>query len=170
MKKKKNLGILCGAMVIFISCQKKTDTTVVDNVVVTTDMQAFGENFEANEVKSASEMAAVYASLNEGDTLTAQFSGEIEATCKKKGCWMSLDLDNGQKAIVRFKDYGFFVPKEGAEGKETIVNGKAFLAVTSVDQLKHDAKDAGKSQAAIDSITAPKVLNMFLADGVLIKK
>jgi hypothetical protein len=36
--------------------------------------------------------------------------------------------------------------------------------------LKHYAKDAGKSQAAIDSIIKPETTYSFLADGVLIKK
>jgi hypothetical protein len=44
------------------------------------------------------------------------------------------------------------------------------LGIESVDELKHYAKDAGKSQAAIDSIVAPKVTYSFMADGVLIAK
>ena len=54
--------------------------------------------------------------------------------------------------------------------KEVIVNGKAFVSVESIDVLKHYAKDAGKSQAAIDSITEPKVTYSFMANGVLIAK
>jgi hypothetical protein len=40
----------------------------------------------------------------------------------------------------------------------------------TVEDLKHYAKDGGKSQAAIDSIIAPKVKYLLMADGVLIKK
>jgi hypothetical protein len=50
------------------------------------------------------------------------------------------------------------------------VNGKAFVSIESVDELKHYAKDAGKSQVAIDSIIAPKTTYSFLADGVLIQE
>lgn len=155
---------------LIASCNKKNETPVDDVTVSAVTMDSFGEEFNLENVKSKVEMANLYANLTEGDTLAVQFESEIQATCKKKGCWMSLDLGNDDKAIVRFKDYGFFVPKEGAEGKTSIVNGKAFLAVTSIDQLKHDAKDGGKSQEAIDSIIAPKVVKMFLADGVLIQK
>jgi hypothetical protein len=163
--------ILTATFSIFLltSCKKQVEETPIE-VVNVEALDSFGESFIPTDVKSKEDMTNLYASLHEGDTLQVQFISEIEATCKKKGCWMSLDLGNDDKAIVRFKDYGFFVPKEGAEGKEAIVNGKAFLAVTSVDQLKHDAKDGGKSQAAIDSITTPKVVKMFLADGVLIQK
>jgi hypothetical protein len=51
-----------------------------------------------------------------------------------------------------------------------VVNGKAYVSVESVEDLKHFAKDAGKSQAAIDIIIAPETTYSFMADGVLIKK
>ena len=158
------------SILVLASCQKNKENLVSEPTETIVNTTGFGETFELNDVKSKQEMANIYSDLNEGDTLSVQFESAIKATCKKKGCWMSLDLGNDDQAIVRFKDYGFFVPKEGAEGKTTIVNGKAFLAVTSVDQLKHDAKDGGKSQAAIDSIIAPKVVKMFLADGVQIQQ
>lgn len=82
---------------------------------------------------------------------------------------MNLDLGSGKTALVRFKDYGFFIPKN-ASNSEAIVHGKAFVEVTSINDLKEYAKDAGKSKDAIDSIVAPETNYAFLADGVLIKK
>ena len=38
--------------------------------------------------------------------------------------------------LVRFKDYGFFVPKQGAEGKSAIVNGNISVDTLSIAQLK----------------------------------
>jgi len=38
--------------------------------------------------------------------------------------------------MVRFKDYGFFMPLD-ASGKEVIVAGKAFVTEVSVADLKH---------------------------------
>ena len=110
-----------------------------------------------------------FKNLKEGDTLEVKFKSEINEVCQKKGCWMTLDLADDKEAFVKFKDYGFFVPKN-AQDKEVVVNGKAFVSVESVEVLKHYAKDAGKSQAAIDSITEPKVTYSFMADGVLIAK
>ena len=57
-----------------------------------------------------------------------------------------------------------------AQDKEVIVNGKAYVNVETVADLKHYAKDAGKSQTAIDSVTKPEVRYSFMADGVLIAK
>lgn len=113
-------------------------------------------------------MLARYASMQPGDTLSVKFASEIKKTCKKKGCWMTLDLSNDKQAFVKFKDYAFFVPKEGAEEHKTVVSGKAFITETSVDELKHYAIDAGKSNEEIEAITESKVEYGFMADGVLI--
>jgi hypothetical protein len=51
-----------------------------------------------------------------------------------------------------------------------IVSGKAFVDVVSVDELKHYAKDGGKSKEEIAKITKPEVTYSFLASGVYIKK
>ena len=72
--------------------------------------------------------------------------------------------------LVRFKDYGFFVPKSGAEGKSAIVNGNISVDTLSVAQLRHYAEDAGKSREEILSILNPEITISFLADGVSINK
>ena len=86
-----------------------------------------------------------------------------------KGCWMKISVEN-DTVLVRFKDYGFFVPKNGIEGKRTIINGNISVDTLSVAQLQHYAEDAGKSKEEIDLITEPKITISFLADGVLIKE
>ena len=80
---------------------------------------------------------------------------------------MKLDMENGEQVMVKFKDYGFFVPKD-IEGKQVIVNGKAFVNEMPVDEQRHYAEDAGKSQEEIALITTPKKTFAFEADGVLI--
>ena len=79
---------------------------------------------------------------------------------------MNIDKDT---LLVRFKDYGFFVPKSGSENKKVIVNGKISIDTLSVNQLKHYAEDAGKNQLEISSIIKPEITISFLADGVIIK-
>jgi hypothetical protein len=95
--------------------------------------------------------------------------GDSISKGQKKGCWMNLALTDKDAAFVKFKDYGFFMPLN-SKGAEVIVHGKAFVSVESIDELKHYAKDAGKSQAAIDSIVAPEVTYSFEANGVLLKQ
>ena len=128
----------------------------------------FGKKFTPKKVLTSDQMIKKYKSLKTGDTVALQFKSKVKEVCKKKGCWMSLVLPGEKESFVRFKDYGFFVPKN-ADGSEAIVNGKAYLDVVTVAELKHYAKDGGKSQSEIDAIKEPKVTYAFQADGVLMK-
>jgi hypothetical protein len=69
--------------------------------------------------------------------------------------------------MVKFKDYGFFMPKNIA-GEEVIVEGVAFVEEVSVDEQRHYAEDAGKSPDEIAEITEPKRTLSFISSGVLI--
>lgn len=149
-----------------VSCEQKKEA---QPEVAKVDYAVFGDSISSDGALTSAEMMEKFKSLKEGDTLEVKFKSDINEVCQKKGCWMTLDLADDKVAFVKFKDYGFFVPKNAQE-KEVIVNGKAFVSIESVDVLKHYAKDAGKSQAAIDSIVEPKVTYSFMADGVLIAK
>ncbi|MEM9324835.1 MAG: DUF4920 domain-containing protein [Bacteroidota bacterium] len=98
-----------------------------------------------------------------------KLEGEIESTCVVKGCWMRIKDADGGSMMVRFKDYGFFVPTEGVEGKRAIFEGELFKQEVSVEELRHYAEDAGKSKEEIAAITKPVVEYAFVADGVIIK-
>ena len=80
-----------------------------------------------------------------------------------------MELEGEDSSFVRFKDYGFFVPLN-ANNSLAIVNGKAFVDVVSVEELKHYAKDGGKSALEIAKITKPETTYAFTANGVYIKK
>ena len=106
--------------------------------------------------------------FDEGSIQT-QISGTILETCPKKGCWMSMATES-DTVFVRFRDYGFFVPTEGAEGKTAFIEGDLFVDTISVRMLQHYAKDAGKSKEEIAKIIEPELGLSFTADGVIIKK
>ncbi len=131
--------------------------------------QSYGASISPDDAMSVSQLAQLYATLKAGDSVTAKFTGDIEKVCQKKGCWFTVQLDEKQTLMVRFKDYGFFIPKDVAT-RGAIVEGIAFLRETSVAELQHFAQDAGKPQAEIDAITQPKWEIAFEASGLLIEK
>lgn len=135
----------------------------------TVEYASFGSKFKENKALTKEEMLKKYKSMKKGDTIAVQFKSKIKDVCKKKGCWMSMDLTSQKESFVRFKDYGFFVPLN-ADNSNAIVTGRAYLDVITVDELKHYAKDGGKSEEEIAKITEPKVTYAFQADGVLIEK
>jgi len=91
--------------------------------------------------------------------------GEITGVCPKRGCWVSVKTEDGASFFVKMKDYSFFVPT-ALKGKNVVLEGNAEKKVTSVEELKHYAKDAKKSKAEIDAIKAPKEEIRFMASGI----
>ncbi|OJJ13928.1 hypothetical protein BKI52_44995 [marine bacterium AO1-C] len=131
----------------------------------TKNMQSFGDKISVDGAKSAQ---VVPASLVGKEKAQLKVKGQILKVCKMKGCWMTMDLGNKEKMLIRFKDYGFFVPKD-CDGKTAVIQGTAKKEVISVAQLRHYAKDAGKSKKEIEAITKPQKKYTFEATGVLIE-
>ena len=125
----------------------------------------YGELFEFSESINYNLEKDIF--LNSSSKV--KIEGEILSSCPMKGCWMRISVEK-DTVLVRFKDYGFFVPKSGIQGKSTIINGSLSVDTLSIVQLQHYAEDAGKSKKEIALITKPEVTISFLADGVLIKE
>ena len=138
--------------------------------------------FDAEPVSGANYGAGVAADANPmayddfvqlvatHDSVATAVRGTVVEVCQKKGCWMTLrpagaTADADAPYMVRFKDYGFFMPKT-LSGSEVIVEGLARTAVTPVDELRHYAEDAGKSAAEVAAIIEPRKEVSFEATGV----
>ena len=156
---------------LVIACKSgKEDQNQKKNEEIASSYVSFGDKISESNYLSALDAYAKYQTLKIGDTIDLKFASSIDEVCTKKGCWMKLPAGEGKETImVRFKDYGFFMPLD-SNGKEVIVEGKAFVKEVSVDELKHYAEDAGKSKEEIAKITEPKLEMAFEANGVLMKK
>lgn len=131
------------------------------------DYASFGNKIKADDAIASDVMAVNYKAMQVGDSINTKMIAKVNNVCQAKGCWMELDLEDGNEVMVKFKDYGFFMPKDIA-GKEVIVNGKAFVNEVSVDEQRHYAEDAGKTKEEIAEIIEPKKTYSFEADGVLL--
>ena len=153
--------------IVFTAC--KTEGKKESEQPETIKYASFGDKISDETTISSKEMLAKFQNLKAGDTINVKFASSIKEVCSKKGCWMKLPLDDKTEAMVRFKDYGFFMPLD-AKDREVIVAGKAFVKETSVEELRHYAEDAGKSKAEIAKITESKREFAFTANGVLMKE
>ena len=131
-----------------------------------------GANYGAGVAADANPMA--YADFVQlvatHDSVATAVRGTVVEVCQKKGCWMTLQpagavADADSPYMVRFKDYGFFMPKT-LSGSEVVVEGIARTSVTPVDELRHYAEDAGKSAAEVAAITEPRKEVSLEATGV----
>jgi hypothetical protein len=164
---KKILFLLALSLVAFSCKNEKTEETpTAETEEIALNYQSFGEKISDEEVMTKAEMIEKYKSLKTGDTVNLKFVSTVKDVCQKKGCWMNLEMGDEQ-AMVRFKDYAFFMPKDIA-GKDVIVAGRAYVEEMSVDDQRHYAEDGGATPEEIAAITAPKRTLAFEANGVLI--
>lgn len=170
----KNLVLMAVLGLIFWACNNKTQGTTGAN-----DMEKpaaelaeagdhFGDEITSEDALSYSEMLV---KLGDQDSMDVKVVGTVESVCQAKGCWMNIAAnEEGQpEMFVKFKDYGFFVPKD-ISGKQVVMQGYAYREVTSVDELRHYAEDEGKSKEEIAAITEPVEELKFLASGVIVLK
>ena len=128
-----------------------------------TDLEYYGEKINPTNTVSLQDLIT-----HAKEKSIAKVNGTILSTCPKKGCWMQVKVET-DTIQVTFKDYGFFVPKEGQENKQVIMRGAVKTDTISVEMLRHYAEDAKLSIEEINKITEPDYSLSFLADGVIIK-
>ena len=146
---------------LIAACQSTPKDTTAD----TGQPQSFGELITADGAIPYSQMLA---QMEGADSMKVKVKGTVQAVCQAKGCWINInDSQAATETFVKFKDYGFFMPKD-CSGREVIMEGYVYREVTSVDELRHYAEDEGKSKEEIEAITEPVEEMKFMASGVLL--
>lgn len=123
----------------------------------------FGVKTTAAGAVNADELPALLAGKESADV---KVKGKVVEVCKMQGCWVRIETANGPM-LVKMKDEKFFVPL-ALNGKTIVAQGKAVLKVTSVEQLRHYAEDAGKTKDEIAAIKDPKKEISVQANGILV--
>lgn len=127
--------------------------------------QFFGKKIDDKGAIPATELPKLLSAKNKIEGV--KITGKVSSVCQQKGCWLTMDLGNGQQMRVKFKDYAFFLPKDCA-GKQAVLQGIATKETVSIDEQKHYLKDAGKSEAEIAKITQAQETISFEAEGVML--
>lgn len=157
-------------LLILVTQACQTPTSSETETSTTTPTEIKGQTFgEALTMEGIMPYGEVVSKVLTADSIPAKIAGTVESVCQAKGCWMDIvgDQEGQPNMMVRFKDYGFFVPKDIA-GRQVVLEGYAFREVTSVEELRHYAEDEGLPQEEIDKITEPREDLKFLASGVIV--
>ncbi len=112
-------------------------------------------------------IADVPAKLEKSEMVDGKIKAKIIEVCPKKGCWLKLQVNDSTTALVKMKDYGFFLPV-AAKGKTVIIDGETKMKTISVAELKHYAEDAKKSKEEIAAITKPEKEIRVMAKGIVV--
>ncbi len=166
----KNSLLILSILILLGACKNNPENQQVtaDELVDEISYATFGEAISQDEAITKEEMAALFNTLKPGDTVEVKFTSIVNEVCQSKGCWMKIDLGD-QETMVRFKDYGFFMPKNIA-GEEVTLEGKAYIEQMSIEEQRHYAEDADATDEEIAKITEPKKTLSFEAKGVLLKE
>ena len=154
-------------IVLFTFCclMAACQSTPKDTTKETGQAQSFGELITEDEAIPYHQMVA---QMQDADSMKVKVKGTVQSVCQAKGCWVNInDAQASQETFVKFKDYGFFMPKD-CSGREVVMEGYVYREVTSVDELRHYAEDEGKSKEEIEAITEPVEEMKFMASGVLL--
>lgn len=128
------------------------------------DSLHFGRLIDEDGAKTIDDFAMA---MDGKDSMDVKIRAIAKDVCQKKGCWMTVELADGESMRIKFKDYGFFVPMD-ISGKEVVFSGKAYTETTPVDELRHYAEDGGATEEEIAAITEDETKVTFMADGVMI--
>lgn len=126
----------------------------------------YGAKTTADNAVNANEIPGM---LSKKDTITVKVKAVVKDACASKGCWMTLQINDSTQAMVKMKDYAFFVPQD-IIGKTVVLEGISYIKVIPVSELKHYAEDANKSKKEIEAITGPEKQIRFLATGIIVVK
>tara|TARA_B110000114_G_scaffold7116_1_gene7216 strand:+ start:31 stop:528 length:498 start_codon:yes stop_codon:yes gene_type:complete len=162
----KNSIIITLLIISLTSCKQTVRPAQSPVTIGSVVYQGYGAKINTQSVISMDALTKSYETMSPLDTVYTTVEGKILEVCSKKGCWMSLDMGTDKDVMVRFKDYGFFMPLN-ADGT-VIISGKAFVSETSIDDLKHYAEDAGATEATIEAIVSPETTYSFEAVGALL--
>ena len=122
-----------------------------------------GEDFGAGiQLSHATPLAEVLRNPERFADGPVLVHARVTDVCQRKGCWMV--ISDGQVDVrVRFKDYGFFLPKDCA-GKLAYVEGLVTPEVLSEEEARHyEAESKGGDPS---SIQGPQQVVSFMASGV----
>lgn len=124
----------------------------------------YGEKITPDGAVALSELPA---QLEKKDAIDTKIKAKILEVCPKKGCWLKLQVNDSTTAMVKMKDYGFFLPV-AAKGKTVVIDGEVKMKTISVAELQHYAEDAKKSKEEIAAITKPEKEIRVTAKGIVV--
>lgn len=127
----------------------------------------YGEKPSAAAIKNAMDADDLAKNMATQDSMSVAIEGKVLEVCDKKGCWIRLKGEGNEEIFVKMKNYEFFVPT-ALKGKNVVLDGYAKKKLVSVDEQRHYAEDAKKSQAEIEAITEPKTEIRYMASGIVV--
>jgi hypothetical protein len=122
-----------------------------------------GDDFGAGlTLDAATPLSVVVAHPERYEGKPVLVRGRITDVCQSKGCWTVI-TDDAVAIRIRFKDYGFFLPKDAA-GRDALAEG--FVKAETLDEKTARHYEAEAKDGDPGSIKGPQRVVGFTASGV----
>ena len=126
----------------------------------------FGAKTNADDAITVDQLFAIMKTKEKNNEMKVKLKGVVTEVCKMEGCWIKVKSPHGSM-MVKMKDHAFMVPVI-LNGKTIVIDGIADEKITTVEQLRHFAEDAGKSKEEIGKIIEAKREITVQAKGILV--
>jgi hypothetical protein len=128
-----------------------------------TSWVAFGDPMKLKDADNI-DAGTVLADAAKYDGKSIRLVGEVHSVCKKKGCWLRMNSGGTPLTVfVKFTcpiDGNRLIPLE-AVGRPVKVEGTFAIVEIDEDEAKHQAEDAGATEAEVEAIKGPtKIIEM----------
>jgi hypothetical protein len=150
-------------MLVLGACNSGTQVKEKQNTDTTVSTGVYGRAFPVDNAVDANLLPTLFTETNK---IEIKLRGLVVESCQHSGCWMNIDIGDGEVLQVLFKDGDFTIPLESA-GKKAIINGIAYRELVEVDELKAMAREEGKPDSEINLIIEPVWEYSFVAEGVI---
>ena len=154
----KNFILVCVIILIGITANAQPPKVPADKGAT------FGQKVTADNAITVEQL--VDKMKGKAGAVDVKLRGKVTEVCQEMGCWIKVQSEKGDMT-VRMKDHSFFVPQV-LSGKTVVIEGLAEEKLTSVEQLRDVAADAGKSKEEVAKINQPKKEIVVQARGVLV--
>ncbi|MBL4752973.1 MAG: DUF4920 domain-containing protein [Flavobacteriales bacterium] len=153
------LSYIVLALVMGCSANHDPDTILIED----------GLNYYGKKIddKKAVQLPEFDVLAGNTDTLYVKLKAGISDVSLEDGSWFRINLHNGKRMLVKFKDNAFQIPTD-VSGKHVLIEGETYLDNLSEDIRKKLANDAGELQWIIDTVSGAQVHRIFIATSVVI--
>ena len=89
-----SIALYAISLMLFVACEQPQQSEVVTNETIGETFDYRGDKIDDQNIMELTDFKTSREGKGE---LNAKLSGKVTSVCKKKGCWMKVDLGDGER-------------------------------------------------------------------------
>lgn len=134
------------------------------------DMEPYGEAVSLSETTAIADILADPASYV---GKTVRIEGRIKDVCPMKGCWMEVETEDGEQALIVKVNDDEIVFKQESKGKHAVAEGEVYAIEMNqeraISYMEHLAEEKGEDFDPA-SVEGPMTVYQIKGAGALVEE